>query len=206
MELYAFLLKTILISLSGVMAPGAVTAATIAQGTQRRWAGTLISIGHGIIEIPLIFLLMVGLHLFFENPTVKVIIGLVGGAFLLWMGVGLLREINKPDSDPQNLYTAGPVATGFILSATNPYFLFWWATVGMSLAAKSLTFGVWAFVIFAVLHWLCDLVWLEALSIAGHRGSSLLGPRSQPVILGVCGTALLGIGLSFLFDAGLAFF
>ena len=46
--LAAFLLKTIIISLSGVMAPGAVTAATIANGTRSRWAGTLISIGHGI--------------------------------------------------------------------------------------------------------------------------------------------------------------
>jgi len=201
MELYAFLLKTILISLSGVMAPGAVTAATIAQGTQKRWAGTLISVGHGIIEIPLIFLLMVGLHLFFENPIVKTIIGLVGGAFLLWMGYGLLKEINKPDSDPQNLYTAGPVATGFILSATNPYFLFWWATVGLNLALGAKELGLTALVLFAIVHWLCDLVWLTILAMAAFHGANLLSQRNQKWILGFCGVALAVFGVHFIWDA-----
>ncbi|MHC5174033.1 MAG: LysE family transporter [Planctomycetota bacterium] len=74
-KLTPFLLSAIIISLSGVMAPGAVTAATIAQGTRSRWAGLLISVGHGIVEMPLIFLLMLGLHFFFEMDPVKIAIG-----------------------------------------------------------------------------------------------------------------------------------
>ncbi|MHC4855916.1 MAG: LysE family transporter, partial [Planctomycetota bacterium] len=88
----AFLLKAIIISLSGVMAPGAVTAATIAQGTRNRWAGLLISVGHGIVEMPLICLLMLGLGLVFELDPVKIAIGLLGGGFLLWMGTDILRH------------------------------------------------------------------------------------------------------------------
>ena len=50
MEIFTFLCKVILISLSGVMAPGAVTAATIAHGSKNPNAGFAISIGHGIID------------------------------------------------------------------------------------------------------------------------------------------------------------
>ncbi|HPY78332.1 MAG TPA: LysE family transporter [Anaerohalosphaeraceae bacterium] len=201
MELLTFLLQTILISLSGVMVPGAVTAATIAQGTKKPWAGALIAVGHGILEIPLIFLLMLGLYLFFQNPWVKLVIGLVGGAFLLWMGFGLLREIKKPGCDPQKIYTAGPITTGFVLSATNPYFLFWWATVGLNLALGARELGGLALVLFALVHWLCDLVWLSILTLSAYHGANLLSQRNQKWILGFCGIALAGFGIHFIAGA-----
>jgi threonine/homoserine/homoserine lactone efflux protein len=91
-ELFTFLVSAIIISLSGVMAPGAMTAATIAQGTGNRWAGLLISVGHGIVEMPLILLLMLGLHFVFEMESVKIAIGVCGGGFLFWMGYGMLRR------------------------------------------------------------------------------------------------------------------
>lgn len=90
-ELLTFLISAAIISLTGVMAPGPMTAAIIAQGTRNRWAGALMSIGHGIVEVPLIFLLMLGVHFVFEIKSVQVSIGLVGGLFLLWIGTGMIR-------------------------------------------------------------------------------------------------------------------
>ena len=200
-KLLPFLLQVVVISLSGVMAPGAVTAAAIAHGTKRRWAGAWLAVGHGIVEIPLIALLMLGLYLVFENPVVKTAIGLVGGAFLLWMAIGMLREIRRPDFEPAKTVTAGPVATGMLLSATNPYFLFWWATVGLNLALGARALGPAALVLFAVVHWLCDLAWLTILTLAAYHGTNLLSPRNQRWILALCGLALGGFGLWFLFDA-----
>ena len=119
--LFKFLLSTIVISLSGVMAPGPVTAATIAQGTRNKNAGALIAVGHAIIEIPLIFLLMLGLHVFLENEKVKIAIGIAGGAFLIWMALQMVRDIKKPDFSLKTSHTSAPVLTGFVLSVTNPY-------------------------------------------------------------------------------------
>ena len=53
----SFLLAVVGISLSGVMAPGPITAATLAAGARSRHAGTLIALEHAIIEIPLILIL-----------------------------------------------------------------------------------------------------------------------------------------------------
>ena len=199
--LTAFLLKTIVISLSGVMAPGAVTAAAIAHGTQKRWSGTQMAIGHGIVEIPLIFLLMLGLHLVFENPHVKTAIGIIGGAFLLWMAYGMLKDIRHPDFKPASMITAGPVKTGIILSATNPYFLFWWATVGLNLALDAKDLGIFTLALFALVHWSCDLVWLTTLTLSAYHGTNLLSVKNQKWILGICALALGGFGIHFLFDA-----
>lgn len=203
-ELFTFLLSAIIISLSGVMAPGAMTAATIAQGTRNRWTGLLISLGHGIVEMPLIFLLMLGLHFFFEMNPVKIAIGILGGGFLLWMGYGMLRQIRQPITEQAASFKSGAITTGILLSATNPYFLLWWATVGLNLALKAENFGILALVLFAIVHWLCDVVWLSILSFVAfytHKSAGLFSNHFQKGILGFCGVALLFFGGKFLFDA-----
>ena len=183
------------------MAPGSVTAATIAQGTRSKHAGALIAVGHGIIEIPLIFLIMLGLGAILEAHFVKIAIGLAGGAFLIWMGAQMLRQVRKADFAPEKAYTTGPVLTGFILSISNPYFLLWWASLGLNLAMKAKELGIIAFALFAFIHWLCDLVWLEILSTASFKGTTLLGPKSQRIVLAVCGAALIVFGAMFAADA-----
>jgi threonine/homoserine/homoserine lactone efflux protein len=199
--LVSFLLQTVLISLSGVMAPGPVTAATLAEGSRNRWAGSLIAFGHGVLEIPLIFLLMLGLSVFFESPFTQSVIGIAGGLFLLWMSLGMLRELQKPDFNPQAAPKHGPLLTGFLLSATNPYFLFWWASVGMKLAFRAKNLGGHALMLFAAVHWLCDWVWLTILSFSIFYGANLLSRRNQKWISGFCALALGGFGLWFLIDA-----
>jgi threonine/homoserine/homoserine lactone efflux protein len=197
-----FLLYTVSYSLTGVMAPGAITAATLAQGGRSRWAGTWIAVGHGILEIPLIFVLLFGVGVWLQAPAAKIAIGLAGGAFLLWLGVQMFRDIARPSFDLKKPRpAAGPLATGFVLSATNPYFLLWWATGGLLLAQKAQTFGHVAIVLFAAVHWSLDLIWLTILSLGAFHGATLLTPRSQKVMMGFCAAALLFFGGMFLLNA-----
>ncbi|MHC4926982.1 MAG: LysE family transporter [Planctomycetota bacterium] len=203
-ELIEFLVSAVVISLSGVMAPGAMTAATVAQGTRNRWAGLLISIGHGIVEMPLIALLMLGLHFFFEMPSVQIAIGILGGGFLLWMGTGMLRQIRSAHIDESKHAGTNSIVTGILLSGTNPYFLLWWAAVGLKLAMDGKSLGLLALVLFAIVHWLCDVVWLSILSVAAyhtHKAAGLFSRHFLKGVLGVCGTALLVFGIKFIVDA-----
>jgi threonine/homoserine/homoserine lactone efflux protein len=199
--LILFLFQTVVISLSGVMAPGPVTAATFAAGTRSRHAGGLIALGHGVVEFPLMLLLMAGMSTLFRSEGVRIGIGLVGGAFLLHMGVQMLKGLGKTDESIAKFTAANPIWIGIALTAGNPYFLLWWATVGLSLAGRAIELGVLAFGLFAVVHWLCDLIWLEALSLASFKGTSLLGGRSQKIVLGVCAVALIVVGGMFVYDA-----
>lgn len=200
-NLIKFLLMAIGISLSGVMAPGPISAATLAAGTRSKHAGILIALGHGIVEFPLMILIMAGMSTMLKSESVKITIGFIGGLILLHMGIQMFRDINQ-SSDPAGKYVEmKPLWIGIILSAGNPYFLIWWASVGLNLTIKAMEFGVLAFAIFALVHWLCDLVWLEVLSLAGHKGSKVLSQRTQRIVLSICSILLLVFGILFIYDA-----
>jgi len=202
MATLSFLVQVILISLSGVMAPGAVTTAVIALSPNNKHAGAAVAVGHGILEIPLIFLLMFGLGKLLETNFAQIFIGSAGGAFLLWMAIGMLRQSRKSSGeDPSASMRFSPVTTGFILSATNPYFLLWWASVGLNLAVAADKLGNLTFVLFALVHWLCDLVWLEFLSLTANKGTDILGSKVQRYILMFCGAAMLIFALKFIYNA-----
>ena len=196
-----FLATAVVISLSGVMAPGPITAATLAAGARRRHAGAMIALGHGVIEFPLMLVILAGADEFFKFEGVKTAIGLAGGAVLLAMGLQLLFAGRASTGQSQVADRRHPFVIGIILTGANPYFLIWWATVGLALATQAVDLGLLAFALFTVVHWLCDLVWLEALSLASHKGTELLGGRVQRIVLVVCGVMLLVFGAKFLFDA-----
>ena len=61
-------------SLSGVMAPGPMFTMTLAKSYKSPWAGTQVSLGHAVIEVPLILLIYFGAAQFFQNIVVGIII------------------------------------------------------------------------------------------------------------------------------------
>ena len=201
--MFAFLISAVAISLSGVIAPGPMTAATLAAGARHRHAGAMIALGHAIVEIPLILLLVVGATNFLESTTARAVIGLTGGAVLMLMGLQLLLSLRQQNNQVEAPVQRHPLVIGIVLTAANPYFLVWWATVGLALVSEALALGSIVLVLFAIIHWLCDLGWLEVLSMAGFKGSEIFGQRSQIVVSAVCGLVLLSFGGMFLYDAGI---
>jgi threonine/homoserine/homoserine lactone efflux protein len=196
-----FLLQATLISLSGVLAPGPMTAATLAAGARSRHAGAWIALGHGIVEFPLMGLTLAGAGALLVASSFRIGVGLAGGAALLLMAALTLASLRRPADQPATGGIANPLWTGVLFTGSNPYFLLWWATVGLTLATRAFELGILAFALFAVVHWLCDLAWLEALSLASYQGTGLLGPKSQRVVLLVCSAAMTVFGTMFLFDA-----
>ncbi len=201
MALLAFLLSVVVISLSGVMAPGPVTAATLAAGARSRHAGAWIATGHAVVEFPLVFLLAYGVGAFLAFPAAKAAIGIAGGLFLLLMGGELLWNLPTIGHGRKAQVHHHPFLTGVILTGANPYFLLWWITVGLAMVTRAMAFGVWALGLFAVVHWLCDLVWLDLLSLAAFHGSEFFGRRAQRIVFMLCAMALLAFGVKFLWDA-----
>jgi threonine/homoserine/homoserine lactone efflux protein len=200
-EIAIFLFQAVVISLSGVMAPGPITAATIAAGTKSRHAGALMAVGHGIVEFPLMFLILAGIGVLFESSTAKTVIGIVGGLFLLWMGADMLRNLSVKTTAKRQTDSQNPIVTGIILSLSNPYFLLWWATVGLALAKDARKLGLLAFMLFTIIHWLCDLGWLEALSWTSFKGSQLISEKHQRTVLAICALAMLFFGAVFIYRA-----
>ena len=95
MPLLTFLLEAVLISLSGVLMPGPITAITVAKGNESPHAGAFIAAGHGVVEIPLMISIYYGFGYLLNMFYVKTVIAFVGGLFLLFMAYSMFRSITQ---------------------------------------------------------------------------------------------------------------
>ena len=200
MPLLTFLLEAVLISFSGVMTPGPLSATTVARGSDSSHAGALVAIGHGIVELPLMVGIFYGLGYLLERSYVGVGVAFVGGVLLLVMGIGMLRSVRHAEVSSSK-DARSPVMAGMVLSAGNPYFLLWWATVGATLVSRSARFGLLGFLLLALFHWLCDFVWLYLLSGLSFKAKGFLGRRFQMAVFAVSGVLLIFFGARFIVGA-----
>lgn len=195
-----FLVSVVAISLTGAMMPGPVTAVTIAKGSRRKEAGALVALGHGLIEIPLMVLIYLGLARFLTLPEVKIGVGLAGGLALLWMAVSTFRNRPSLFGEQKELAHTSVVA-GLTTTAANPYFFVWWATVGAALLVSASNFGITGVAAMGVTHWLCDLIWLFIISWAVFRSKAFWTPKVNRWVFGVCSAILAGFGVWFIYSS-----
>lgn len=190
------MLSAVGISLSGVMLPGPLTAATIAKGYHNGNAGIFIALGHGVVEIPLMVLIYLGFARFFVYPEVKVAIGLAGGLMLIVMGAMVIRNLTKSQNAALDL-PYNSLVTGIVMTGANPYFFIWWATIGIALIATAAGFGILGLAIFAVVHWSCDLLWEQFISTVIFRTKRLWTRKVEIIVFSICALLLIGFGIWF---------
>lgn len=200
----SFVLYSVGASLSGVMSPGAMTAGVIAAGVRRPWAGLMMALGHAVIEVPLMVAIILFAGEFLGSPGAQIVIGVVGGGMLLTLAGLEFKSMRKAPASETPPPRMSPFLSGIVLSAGNPFFVAWWATTGLLLTTQvARAYGPVAFALFALIHWLCDLVWMLLLSSASHFGAGIAGPRWQRAIQVVCATAMVYFGCVFLYKTAL---
>ena len=192
-----FLLSVAGISLSGVMLPGPLTAATIAKGYRDKNAGAMIALGHAIVELPIMLLVYFGFAQFFDIPQVKIAIGIAGGLMLIFMGLMVFRAM-KRKSDMMADVPYNSLATGIVMTAANPYFLLWWATIGIALIASAAEYGLLGLLLLGLVHWTCDAAWEIFISTSVFKTKHLWNARIQRTVSMVCALVLIGFGIRFL--------
>ncbi len=191
------LLSVAVISFSGVMMPGPMLAVTLAKSYRSPWAGVWISLGHAVIEVPLILLIYFGFAQFFQVTVVRLALSVAGSGMIIWMGVSMFRarsEVARKRKDlPYNAFAAG-----ILTSVFNPFFLVWWATIGSMLIMRILEFGTMGLIVFTMVHWLCDLTWLTLVSNVIYRTHAFWNQRVQEWLFIACSLLLVGFGIWFL--------
>jgi threonine/homoserine/homoserine lactone efflux protein len=191
------LLSVVVISLSGVMMPGPMFAVTLAKSFKSPFAGAQISLGHAVVEVPVILLIYFGFAQIFEDKLVQIILSLAGGAMIVWLGVAMFRARARVVREGKDLsYSA--FTAGIITSGLNPFFLLWWATVGSLLVVRFLEFGLGGLAIFTISHWLVDLVWLSLVSVLVYKTHRFWGKRFQEGVFIATSLLLVGFGVWFM--------
>jgi len=205
MAFFTIFFSSFLIALSGAMMPGPLLTTVIGEASRRGFpAGPLLIVGHGILELVLVAALLLGLAPYLQQQGVFVSIALAGAVILLWMAfsmfrslptLSLSREIGAPRRS--NL-----IFTGIVLSAVNPYWVIWWATIGFGYILHCRRFGMAGIVFFFAGHLLADFFWYSAVSGAVAGGRRFLSDRLYRRIIGVC-AVLLVVFAGYFFYAGL---
>ena len=207
------MVSVFILSLSGAIMPGPVFVLTISESTKKGFiAGPLIVLGHIIIESIIIAALLLGLESIIKLEPVFIIIGLLGGSALIWMGDSLLHASHKAQISISNeiektkTVTHGPIVGGIITSLSNPYFFLWWATIGVGLLTLFIkavgTLNLLAVALFALSHWLSDLLWYSVVSFSIGKGrKKLMSEKAYRTTIGLCGIFLLIFGAYFVLYA-----
>lgn len=210
----AIFATSFLVGLTGALSPGPLTTLTIREGVRRGfWAGPALAAGHGALELVLVVALALGLDRVLDEDAVTATIAFVGGAFLLWLGSQIIRTAPRQElavageaawqasSEPRRRWpatAAGLALSGVAVSAANPFWLLWWATVGAAYIATSLEEGVAGVGAFYGAHVLADLAWLSVLAFALATGRRIMSRTVYRVVLAACGVFLLALGGWFL--------
>jgi len=185
----------IVITASGALSPGPLTIMTMASGIKRGWkVGLIIATGHMIIELPYVILLALVLdtaRAFLDNFVIKSSLAIITICFMGYFAYLLLLDyirlskgINIDKSIDMTLININPLAIGIIFTLFNPYFLLWWATLGLELVKRSIILGLITGIIYLyALHVWMDYAWLTFIAYASSRGVKYLGSRGYRILL-----------------------
>ena len=217
MSIMDFMVEVLFLSASGVLFPGPLFLANLICGSRTGIrAGFKIALGHTVVEFPLIILIALSLFGFssfiFTNQSLR-IIGILGGAAIIYFSISQIYDITKRGTNMQydnndkyspqhrrfdkKISLRGPFVIGIVFTALNPFFLVWWVTVGIKLVSDSISlFGVGLGVIFLfLLHIWMDYTWLGLTSYMIHKGSSIINTKFYFLFILSLSAILVSYGL-----------
>ena len=201
-DIIEFAIIVIIISASGVMSPGPLFAANITYGLkQGTKAGIKIAIGHSLVELPLVILLGIGILSLEIFPEFKTIISILGAITLFVFAFIQIKSTLKKNEKSETKLKQGPIITGVLLSALNPFFIIWWLTIGLKLISDAM--AIWAFIgilIVFVLHIWMDFVWLGTTAFLISKSKKIISNTNYKIIMLALSAVLIYFGITFLTD------
>ena len=202
-QIIEFAILVIIISASGVMSPGPLFAANITYGLREGVkSGIKIAIGHSIVELPLVILLGIGVFSLEIFPEFRTIIAIFGAITLFGFAGIQIKTIFKKNSNISIKPKQGPIVTGILLSALNPFFIVWWLTIGFKLISDAMM--IWAFagiLIVFVFHIWMDFAWLGITAFLASKSRKIISNRNYKIMILVLSGTLIYFGIRFLIDA-----
>lgn len=199
--------SALVVGFSGAMMPGSLLTYTIRQSLARGpVSGFIIILGHALLELVLLILIFLGLNIVLKSEAAQIIIGIAGGLTLAYMGADMIVKSIK---NKVSVYTDGEksgkgsmVLSGALISAANPYFLLWWAVIGLGFVMKSYeTLGAAGVIVYYAGHISADFIWYGAVSVIVGTTRKFIKQTPYRVIIAALGGLLIFFGGSFVYGA-----
>ncbi len=163
-------------------------------------AGLIIPLGHALVELCLLVLLLAGAGSLLSSYLGQLLVGLIGGAALLFLAAGMFRDLKRkklslPVPEDQGQTRTGLWAGGIFLSVSNPYFLIWWSVVGLGLILQAYgSYGLAGVLVFYLGHILADISWYSILALLVSRARRFFSLKLNRLIVLVLALCLAALG------------
>lgn len=190
-------------ALSGALTPGPMLTAVISDSIEGGFkTGPLYVLGHGILELFILGIIILGVERFLIIPAIKPLFFITGGSFLIFISVVFFikKDNVKFLSKDKNNLKLPYIIKGMLVSISNPYWLLWWLTTGLVAISAIAVYRIKGFVIFFLGHILADLFWYSLVSFSMYKTGRLLSSNAYRILYIICGIFLLGFGIFFIIN------
>ncbi len=211
LELAGIFGMSLAVAFSGALMPGPLFTLTVADSARRGFiSGPLLMTGHALLELALVACILLGLGPALEAPVVLGVIAAAGGGIMLWMGQSMVRSaagmsLSLDASGANGGAGSHPVLTGVLASLSNPYWILWWATIGLGYLVSAQKLGWAGVAVFFVGHISADFIWYSVVSLAVSSGRRIMSDPAYRAIIRFCGFLLVFFASVFLYAAGRQF-
>ncbi|MEM2376242.1 MAG: LysE family transporter [Sulfolobales archaeon] len=204
-----FITSVMTISATGALSPGPLSVITLALGARGGWSsGFQISLGHAIFELPYVYLLITlygSVINFLELEIVKyslVVVVMVFNTFFAYLLISDALNIGNERGGTSGINVKfskikQPILVGLLLTGLNPFFLIWWATVGMPIIDGVIRYGVISTLpVMYLSHVWLDFMWLSFLAHTSSKGVRHLSTKGYRLLLIILAMMLILFALN----------
>ena len=211
-EIIQLFFGSMVVAFSGALVPGPMFTLVVTSAAQKGfWTSLFIVIGHSILELAVVISFYLGVLKYLDKPIILKIISLLGGIFLLYMGISIVvsifRKKTKLDLDSNILRNsltkkslAVIVAKGILISLANPYWYIWWLSIGAAFMLKSVKFNISGISLFYIGHISADFIWYLFIGFIVSTGRRFFNQKVYIAILIICSLFLFYLGIRFILD------
>jgi len=196
------------VAIGPVISPGPVSAAVVTEGARHGVrAGPLVALGHALVELLMVIALVLGMGQVLQRPALAMLIGLLGGLVLLWIGGSMAwvavrsrPTLPTPDAGMSIGGERSLVGLGVATTVTNPFWYLWWVGVGGGYVLMTHQQGPIALAAFYLGHVAADFTWDTVLASLVGSGRRWLTDGLYQALLIICGLFLCYTGMRFLWS------
>lgn len=208
MSLLDVVIQTLLATPSGAFSPGPLTTAAVVQGALRDSPGAAlrsglkVAVGHMAFELP--YVLALGLLSGFLSALGRplAVVSFASSLFFAYLtakdGVRTIRGDGRWARATRRM---SPFLTGLLFTGANPYFLMWWATVGLPILSQAFQLGPLGLAAMYGSHVWMDYFWLGLMASAGGSTSRILSGKRYGYLLISLAALLALFGLNIILGA-----
>ena len=212
-NIYQNFIGSMLVGFSGALVPGPMLTLVISSVAEKGfWTSFFIVIGHSLLELAVVISFFLGVLKYLQNPLIVKIIGILGGVFLLYLGVDILisifkkkYKINFKSTVKKRTITGKStgiiILKGILISLMNPYWYIWWITIGAAFIIKSVEFNTLGISSFYIGHISADFIWYLFIGFLINTGRKFFNQKIYNGILAACSIFLFYLGIRFIIEA-----